>query len=77
MEFFYGLLGFLQNHVDGLYHRVRRKAAVLDAEIHAAAGGVEADSQRVRRRKLGIQKACAPALGEDIVVIETGGAAVL
>ncbi len=42
-----------QNLVDGLYHAVRRQAAVLPGEIHGATGGVEAHAHQLSRPELG------------------------
>ena len=62
--------------VDSLNYAVRGQAAVLDAEIHAAPGGMHSDAQLLRGRKLGAhQVACA--VWKHIVMVETSGAAVL
>ena len=62
-----------QNLVDGLYHAVRRQAAVLLGEIHGATGGVEAHAHQLSRPELGADQIPRPG-GEDIVVVEAGGA---
>ena len=62
--------------VHRLHHAVRRQAPVLHGQIHTAPAGVHADAQLVRRGKLGPQQ-IAGALGEHVVVVEAGGAAVL
>ena len=62
--------------VDRLDDAVGRQAAVLDAQIHAAAAGIEADAQLIRGGKLRAEQVAAPG-GKDIVVVKAGGAAVL
>ena len=62
--------------VHRLYHAVRRQAAVLDAQVHAAAAEIHADAQLLRRRQLCAQQVAAVG-GEHVVVVEAGGAAVL
>ena len=54
----------------------RRESAVLPGEVHAAPGGVHPDAKLLRRGELGFQQVPG-ALGEDVVVVKAGGAAVL
>ena len=66
-------LGILHDLVDRLHHAVRRQAAVLLGEIHGATGGVEAHAHQLSRPELGADQIPRPG-GEDIVVVEAGGA---
>ena len=76
MPFRDGLVAVPQDLVHGLDHGIRGQSPVLFAEIHAAPAGGKADAQGLRRGELGPQQIPA-APGEDIVVVEAGGAAVL
>ena len=69
-------LGILHDLVDRLHHAVRRQAAVLHREVHAAAGGVHTDAQLVRGAELRAEQV-AGVLREDVVMVEAGRAAVL
>ena len=69
-------LGILHDLVDRLHHAVRRQAAVLHREVHAAAGGVHTDAQLVRGAELHAEQV-AGVLREDVVMVEAGRAAVL
>ena len=71
-----GVDAVAQDLVHSLHHAVRRQAAVLFAEIHAAPAGVHADAQLIGGGKLRAQQVAA-AGGENVVVVEAGGAAVL
>ena len=62
--------------VHRLDHAVRRQAAVLAAQVHAAPGADHADAQLLRGSELGGDQVSA-AGREDIVVVKAGGAAVL
>ena len=64
------------NLIHRLHHAVRRQAAVLSGQIHAAAGGKHSDPQLLRRGKLRSQQV-ARSRREYIVVVKAGGAAVL
>ena len=62
--------------VHALHHGIRRQAAVLLGQIHAAAGEVHPHTQQLRR--LGLCADEVPGvLREHIVVVKDGGAAVL
>ena len=68
--------GIPHDLVHCLDHAVRRQAAVLAAQVHAAPGADHADAQLLRGGELGADQ--VPAAGrEDIVVVKAGGAAVL
>ena len=68
--------GVLHDLVHCLDHTVRRQAAVLAAQVHAAPGGYHADAQLLRRGELGAQQVSGPCR-EYVVVVKAGGAAVL
>ena len=68
-------LGVPQNLVHGLDHAVRGQAAVFFAQVHAAPGGRHADPQVPGGGKLGVQQGGGGPAGEDVVVVEDGGAA--
>ena len=58
-----------------LHHAIRRQAAVLDAQVHAAPAHVEANAQLPCGAALCAQQVTAMG-GKDVVVVEAGGAAV-
>jgi len=61
--------------VYGLYHTVRRQAAILFGKVHAAPGGMHTHSYKARSLELGGYK--VPAVPwEHVVVVKAGGAAV-
>ncbi len=64
-----------EDFVHGLHHAVRRQAAVLDAQVHTAPGGVEADAQLLRSGELGLQQSLRTTPGKDVVVVKAGGTA--
>ena len=68
--------GILHDLVHGLDHAVRRQAAVLSAQVHAAPGGEHADAQFFGGGKLDAGQVSGTGR-KDIVVVEAGGAAVL
>ena len=68
--------GVLHNGVHRLDHAVRRQAAVLAGEVHAAPGGEHPHPQLLRGGELGADQVSASG-GKDIVVVKAGGAAVL
>lgn len=59
-----------------LHHAIRRQAAVLDAQVHAAPAHIQADAQLPCGAALCAQQVTAMG-GEHIVVVKAGGAAVL
>ena len=59
-----------------LHHAIRRQAAVLDAQVHAAPAHVEANAQLPCGAALCAQQVTAMG-GEHIVVVKAGGAAML
>ena len=65
-----------QDLVHGLHHTVRRQAAVLLAQVHAAPGGVHPDAQILRGGELCVQQPLRLPLRENVMVVEAGGAAV-
>ena len=65
-----------QNLVHSLHNAVRRQAAVLLAQVHAAPGGVHPDAQILRGGELCVQQPLRLPLRENVVVVEAGGAAV-
>ena len=73
---FNGVDAVPQDLIHRLHYAVRRQAAVLLAEVHAAAAGVHADTQLIGGGELRPQQVAA-AGGKDVVVVEAGGAAVL
>ena len=73
---FDGVDAVAQDLVHRLHHAVRRQAAVLLAQIHAAPAGVHSDTQLIGGGELRPQQVAA-AGGKDVVVVEAGGAAVL
>ena len=65
----------LENCVDGLHDRIGREPAVFAGKIHAAAGEMHAYPERFRRCALRADE-IARVFGENIVMVEAGGAAV-
>ena len=68
--------GVSHNFIHRLHHAVGRQTAILYAQIHTAAAHVEAHAQRIRCAFLRTQEVAA-AVGEHVVMVKNGGAAVL
>ena len=69
------LYGSPHDLIHRLHHTVRRQAAVLTAEVHAAPGSEHSNAQRIRGGELCLQKIPA-SCREDIVVVKAGGASI-
>ena len=76
VEFLHQSLAVPQDGVHILHQIVRRQTAVAFAPGHTAPGGVEPDPQQVRRPELLVDEVLRSHLGEHIVVVHAGGAAV-
>ena len=66
---FYCALAVLQNCINRLYHGIRRKSSVLFGKIHAPAGCVHSDPERICRSNLRTEQIAA-VLREHIMMIE-------
>ena len=58
-----------QDLVHGLHNAVRRQAAVLLAQVHAATGGVHPDAQILRGGELRVQQPLRLPLRENVMVV--------
>ena len=67
-------LGVIHDLIDRLNDGIRRKASILDGQIHAAAGCDHAGSDQAGCLKLTVDQQTG-AFGEDIVMINSGRAA--
>ena len=58
-----------QDLIHGLHNAVRRQAAVLLAQVHAATGGVHPDAQILRGGELCVQQPLRLPLRENVMVV--------